>query len=116
MDEPDRPLGPDDRRLPPEAAFALPGNGTWGDSLRALRAAFESGADGTAVAGSELVERVDVVDAGHASQHPGKPTGPDVGEHADGYGLEHAGIDVVRAVVAGAVTASPRRRSDGTGT
>ena len=93
--------------LSADEAFALLGNETRVDILRALWDAFESGRGGNAVPFSDLFERVDMGDSGNFSYHLEKLTGPFVRRTASGYELKQTGINVVRAVVVGAVIEDP---------
>lgn len=91
----------------PSEAFAVLGNDTRVGILLALWDAFESGRHGDALSYSTLFDRVDIADSGNFTYHLEKLTGPFVRRTSGGYALKQTGINVVRAVVAGTVTADP---------
>lgn len=91
----------------PEEAFALLGNDTRVGILQALWDAFESGTGDNALPYSALFGQVDIDDSGNFSYHLEKLTGPFVRRTDEGYELKQTGINVVRAVVTGAVTDDP---------
>jgi len=93
--------------LSPEVAFALLGNDTRVDIIQALWEAFEPGWGRDAVPFSELYEQVDIRDTGNFTYHLEKLTGHFVRKTDAGYELTQTGLDVVRAVVSGSVTATP---------
>ncbi|WP_435196513.1 ArsR/SmtB family transcription factor [Natronomonas sp. EA1] len=84
---------------PPEAVFALLGNETRVDILRAL-----AEADGPR-SFSALRERVGMRDSGQFNYHLGKLVGTFVTDGEAGYELSMAGRQVVGAVIAGTYTA-----------
>lgn len=84
---------------PPEETFALLGNETRVDVLRALAAA-----EGP-LPFSELRERVGTRDSGGFNYHLGKLAGVFVKQGEEGYELTLAGLQVVGALVAGTYTA-----------
>jgi len=95
--------GADARTLPPDDAFAVLGNETRMEILRALGAA-----DGP-LAFSTLRERVGVRDSGQFTYHLDELTGHFVERSDEGYRLRRAGERVIEAVLSGAVTEAPER-------
>jgi hypothetical protein len=93
--------------LSPDDAFALLGNETRVDILRALWEAYEPYAEGNAVPFSALYDRVDVEDTGNFNYHLGKLTGHFVRRTGAGYELTESGFSIVQAVVAGTATENP---------
>lgn len=93
--------------LSPDDAFKLLGNATRIGILRALWAAYDPYEAETAVAFSELFDRVEATDTGNFNYHLGELTGHFVRRTGDGYELAAPGFRVVRAVVAGGVTGDP---------
>ncbi len=87
--------------LSPDEAFAVLGDDTRLEILRALAAA-----DGP-LAYSKLFDRVEYDDATNFSYHLGKLTGHFVRKTDEGYDLWEAGRRVVEAVLSGAVTETP---------
>lgn len=84
---------------PPEETFALLGNETRVDILRALAAADDP------IPFSELRDRVGTRDSGGFNYHLGKLGGTFVKQGKEGYELTLAGLQVVGALVAGTYTA-----------
>jgi hypothetical protein len=74
--------------------------------LDILRAVWESPAEG--VSFSEIRERVGSPNSGQFNYHLGKLRGHFLRETGDGYELTQAGLEVVRAVLAGTMTERPR--------
>lgn len=93
--------------LSPDEAFTLLGNETRIGILHALWDAFESGTGDNAVPFSALFDQVEIEDSGNFTYHLEKLTGPFVRRTDTGYALKQTGINVVRAVVTGTVTADP---------
>jgi hypothetical protein len=91
----------------PEGVFALLGNETRVGILRALWERYDPYATDNAVSFSALYERVGVEDTGNFNYHLGRLTGHFVRRTDGGYELTAPGLKVVRAVVAGGVTADP---------
>lgn len=87
----------------PDRAFGLLGHET---RLAILRALWEAG--GEAVPFSDLRERVGNPDSGRFNYHLGELEGHFVSKVDGGYELTQAGREVVRAVLAGAITRRPR--------
>lgn len=108
----DRPTGdvdgsddaPDADGLTPAAAFALLGDPT---RLAILRAIWEAPSD--VVPFSDLRDRVGVADPGRFNYHIGKLRDHFVRRVDGGYELRQAGLDVVRAVLAGVINEAPVR-------
>lgn len=96
------PSGDDGGPASPGRAFRLLGEET---RLAILRALWE--ADGEAVPFSTLRERVGNPDSGRFNYHLGELAGHFVSKVGDGYALTQAGREVVRAVLAGAITRRP---------
>lgn len=99
----DAPTSSEDgeRSLSPEEAFALLGNENRMSILRVLWEADD------AVPFSDLRERVGVTDSGNFNYHLDRLVGQFVRRTDDGYELRYAGEQVVRAVLAGAMTEDP---------
>lgn len=93
--------GEQSARLSPDEAFAVLGNGTRMEVLRAL-----SDADGP-LRFSELHDRVGIRDSGQFNYHLEKLVGHFVQNTDDGYELSQSGTRVIEAVLSGAVTAAP---------
>lgn len=93
--------------LSPDDAFALVGNETRIRILEALWAAYDPYEADNAVPFSELFEQVGAEDTGNFNYHLGRLTGHFVRRTGDGYELGAPGFGIVRAVVAGGVTATP---------
>lgn len=101
------PEGTGGDAISPDEAYALLGNDTRVEIIQALWDAFEPGWGGDAVPFSELFARVDIRDTGNFTYHLEKLTGHFVRKTDTGYELTQTGLDVVRAVVSGSVTATP---------
>lgn len=97
----------EDTRLAPDDAFSLLGNDIRIDILQALWDAFESGPRDNELSYSELFEQIDYHDTGNFTYHLEKLTGPFIRQTDQGYELKQTGINVVRAVVSGAVLDDP---------
>ena len=87
--------------LSPADAFALLGNDTRIQILRAMMDAEVHDIHEPALSFSELYERVDVDDSAHFNYHLGKLVGHFLEKGDDGYRFRYAGRKVVRAVIAG---------------
>jgi DNA-binding transcriptional ArsR family regulator len=96
--------GETDAGLTPVTAFALLGEPT---RLAILRAVWE--APTGAVSFSDLRDRVGVEDTGRFNYHLGKLRGHFVRKRDGGYELRQAGVEVVRAVLAGVINEAPVR-------
>jgi rRNA maturation protein Nop10 len=95
--------------LSPESAFALLGEELRLEILFALYEATGRGRDDRdAVAYSDLQAAVDEADSGRFNYHLSRLTGPFVEKVAGGYALRQSGESVVRAVLSGTFTESPR--------
>jgi hypothetical protein len=94
-------------RLAPDDAFTLVGNETRIRILRALWRVYEPYATDTAVPFSELFDRVGAEDTGNFNYHLGKLTDHFVRRTDEGYELSAPGFRIVRALIAGGVTADP---------
>jgi DNA-binding transcriptional ArsR family regulator len=93
--------GTEPTALAPDEAFAVLGDGTRVQVLRAL-----GDVDG-ALSFSELYDRVDIRDSGNFTYHLEKLQGHFVRKTEEGYALRQAGRRVVEAVLSGAVTDAP---------
>ena len=105
MDDANEPAGPpngDGGPVSPDRAFRLLSDGT---RVAILRALWE--ADGEAVSFAALRERVGNPDSGRFNYHLGELVGHFVSNVEEGYALTQAGREVVRAVLAGAITRRP---------
>jgi hypothetical protein len=94
----------EDEGLTPAAAFALLGEPT---RLAIVRAVWEAPAD--VVSFSDLRDRVGVADTGRFNYHLGKLRGHFLRRVDGGYELRQAGLEVVRAVLAGVLNEAPVR-------
>jgi hypothetical protein len=92
--------------LTPAAAFALLGEPT---RLAIVRAVWNAPTD--VVSFSELRDRVGVDDTGRFNYHLGKLRGHFLRKADDGYELRQAGVEVVRAVLAGVINEAPIRET-----
>lgn len=90
--------------LTPDTAFSLLGEPT---RLAILRAIWEHPTE--AVSFSEIRDRVGTEDTGRFNYHLQKLGGHFVEKRAGGYGLQQAGTEVVRAVLAGVINEAPAR-------
>lgn len=88
------------RMVSPDEAFALLGNETRLEIVRAL------GENGT-LSFSDLHDRVDVRDSGQFNYHLERLCDHFVAKSDEGYRLRRAGRRVVEAILSGAVTATP---------
>lgn len=91
-----------DTTLAPDDAFAVLGNGTRMEILRALADADDS------LSFSELRDRVGVSDSGRFNYHLDKLDGHFVTDTSDGYQLQNAGKRVNKAVLSGGLRSRQR--------
>jgi hypothetical protein len=92
----------------PEEAFLILGNKLRIQILRALWEADDpADHDSSAIAFSDLYQRVGADDSGQFNYHLNKLTGAFVRRTEDGYELREAGYQVIRAVLAGAINKNP---------